>query len=253
MVFPMRRAAVVLFSLMALPVFASATAGDCGVSPAFSIDRRADGHLLLSLRHTRLEYDAWSSPAPPVVNGTKIEVVEKVYLDDMVTGYSCETQTVDLGVLPEGRYDVDWTLDAFTSAGPWTYHLQTRFMESATACGAPGELIVAVRPGPRSSGESVQVDVSQLTRASDYDAPSLTRNGSHYAIEQTERVNSIAIIEGAPTVCRTRTFVLGPLAEGDYDVTVTQPVDDPAGNKTLAGSAAFHVDASQPRRRGVRH
>ena len=253
MVLDMRRAAAIVFALIALPVVASTTEGPCGSWSAFSIDRRADGHVFLSLRMTRLEFDVWNAPAPPVVSGTKIDVVESVYWDDMVTGYFCETQAVDLGVLPEGAYDVDWTLNTESFVGRFTSHLRTRFIESATACGAPAELAVAVRPGPRSSGESVQIDVSQLTRASDYDPPSLTHSGSHFAIEQTEHVNSIAIIEGAPIVCRTRTFIVGPLAEGDYDVTITQPVVDPAGSRTLTASASFHVDASQPRRRGVRH
>jgi len=244
--FRVKPAAVVLFCLAALPLSGATDIYPCGsVQGGFSIDRRADGHVLLSRMHSRLLFDNYKPAVVTAVKGTKIEIAQDIYLDDEVISPSCQADTVDLGKLGEGKYDVDWAISGFSIIGHFSGTDRTSFAQAANACGGGKELILTAR----SAGQFVQIDVSQLTRVSDYDAPILQRDGSSFTIQQTEHVNGTASPD--IVVCRTRSFLLDVLSPGEYHATIAQRVEDPAGSRTLNETVSFSVDGR--RRRGVAH
>jgi len=249
----MRGAAGLLVVVAAFSAQAVTVLRPCASSPAFSIERKENGHTLLTLTNSRQEFDIWQPPVA-VVSGTRVAVNEEVVINDVAGRPSCEFQTADLGVLPDGAYDVAWTLTefGFTPTGKLPpVHYATAFTVGSAPPGcAAGTLTATVR----TINQSVQIDVHELTRAATYDPPSVARNGSHFTIEQTQHVNSAAIIETGPAFyCHTSTFVLGSLPQGDYDAAISEAIDDPASPRTISTSVSFHVDPDKGRGRGVRH
>lgn len=248
------RAAAALFILASLPAFSVTVHQPCASPGSFFVHRDANEHVFLSFSYYTGGGDHWNPPVA-AVHGTSIEVTERVFMDDEIFFNGCETQTVDLGVLSESTYDVVWTLDEATMLFlSYPVSHSASFTIHAPSCGQLHELMANVNPYAPNNSQSVQIDVSELTRAASYDPPSVSRNGSHITIQQTEHVNSIAVIETqAPYACHGRTFILGRLPAGDYDVTITQPIDDPAANGTASTTLSFHVNADPPRRHSARH
>ena len=240
----MRSALLTLLLLAAVPLLAD---GPCNTSPMFFFDHTVSGDIQVVVNATVINLN---NPSPIVVtiDGSRIELAQTVAPHgDVVMQTGCFTSVANLGALPEGTYDVVWTVKNGDSR-------TVKFVNAgASSCGETFQITPTVR---RSASREYQLDITERTIAATYDQPLLFRTWSGFMLQQTEHINSIAIIEGYGRYhCTQRTFLLGTLPDGGpYTIDVKQFVnaypDDP---KTLSASTTFYAGIEQPRRRGVRH